>query len=294
MLVATAAGAAERPPPVQIWYRGSNGCPEAGDFLRRLAALGRSASLARVGDPVDFVVTVANTPERSEGRLERQTRHGTMAIREVSAPRCDDVADGLALSLDLALAPALETPGAERGEEPRASDAEGPARGRLALGAEALLSTPIAPSPLPGLGLFLEIPFGAPALRVALRGQHGESEARADIQVTTTLIGGRLEGCVTAWAAANFSASPCAALDVGWLSVESSSSRGRSDAALWASGSALARVSYEGASPLVLALYAGALVPFVRYELGAPTGAAVFETQALGVETGLGAAWRFQ
>ena len=39
MLVATAASAGQ-PPPVQIWYRGSNGCPEAGDFLRRLAALG--------------------------------------------------------------------------------------------------------------------------------------------------------------------------------------------------------------------------------------------------------------
>src|SRR5690349_18499058 len=217
MLVAPAAGAADRTPAVQIWYRGSNGCPEAGDFLRRLAALGRSASLARVGDPVDFVVTVASTLERSEGRLERQTQHGTMAIREVSAPLCDEVADGLALSLDLALAPAAESPGAEPGEAPPASDTAGTASTPLALGAEALLSTPIAPAALPGLGLFLEIPLGAPTLRVALRGQHGESEARADIDVTTTLLGGRVEGCFSAWAGANFSASPCLALDAGWL-----------------------------------------------------------------------------
>jgi hypothetical protein len=76
--------------------------------------------------------------------------------------------------------------------------------------------------------------------------------------------------------------------------VESSSARGRSDAAFWASGSVLGRLSYAGASPLVVSLSVGALVPFVRYELGADTGAAVFETQALGVETGLSAAWQFQ
>jgi hypothetical protein len=54
---------------------------------------------------VDFVVTVAHAAEQSSGRLERQTELGTMAIREISAGRCDEVVEGLALSLDLALDP---------------------------------------------------------------------------------------------------------------------------------------------------------------------------------------------
>ncbi|MEY2930496.1 MAG: hypothetical protein RL033_1245 [Pseudomonadota bacterium] len=92
---------------MRVWYRSSDGCPDGVSFVERLSQLGRPAALASVGDRVDFVVTLAVRPDVSAGRLERQTERGTVAIREVESPACADVAEALALSLELALDPAL-------------------------------------------------------------------------------------------------------------------------------------------------------------------------------------------
>src|SRR5690606_782591 len=48
---------------LSIWYRSSEGCRDGAVFVTRLAELGRAATLARVGDRVDFVVTVAAAPD---------------------------------------------------------------------------------------------------------------------------------------------------------------------------------------------------------------------------------------
>jgi hypothetical protein len=119
-----------------VWFRSAEGCPDGPDFVARLAALGRSAQLANAGDPVDFVVTLgpasaSKAPVDDEwmGRLERQTERGTVAIRELRAKRCEDVAASLALSLDLALAPegtgsneVAPAPAGKPADPPAASD----------------------------------------------------------------------------------------------------------------------------------------------------------------------------
>src|SRR4051812_29552357 len=105
-LGASAGAGAEEDQPVSVWYRGSDGCPDGQDFVRRLRELGRPAALANVGDRVDFVVTLAAHESSSAGRLERQTGRGTVAIREVESAACTDVAEALALSLELTLEPA--------------------------------------------------------------------------------------------------------------------------------------------------------------------------------------------
>ncbi|HWO09245.1 MAG TPA: hypothetical protein VNN80_07185, partial [Polyangiaceae bacterium] len=92
-----------RAPSVSVWYRSSDGCPSGPAFLARLKQLGHDADLAGVGDRVDFVVTLAADSPNSAGRLERQTERGTVAIRELQAPRCEDVAEALALNIELAL-----------------------------------------------------------------------------------------------------------------------------------------------------------------------------------------------
>ncbi|HWO08879.1 MAG TPA: hypothetical protein VNN80_05345, partial [Polyangiaceae bacterium] len=127
------------PAPLSVWYRSSEGCPEGSVFVARLAELGRPATLARVGDRVDFVVTVARTPDASSGRLERQTARGTVAIRELDAARCDEVTEALALSLEIALDPANEAPstGADPSSIGGASNDAGEA--------PALLPTPVRP-----------------------------------------------------------------------------------------------------------------------------------------------------
>src|SRR5690349_11532312 len=96
---------AETPSLPLIWYRSGEGCPDGAGFLQRLEARGVRARLAGVGDPIDFVVTLGVDGDGARGLLERQTKTGTVAIRRLDGGTCDEIADGLALSLTLADAP---------------------------------------------------------------------------------------------------------------------------------------------------------------------------------------------
>ncbi|HEY4013948.1 MAG TPA: hypothetical protein VGM06_11465 [Polyangiaceae bacterium] len=88
-----------------VWYRSGANCPDGAEFVRLLARRGVAARLAEVGDPVQFVVTLGSSDHGGSGRLERQTRRGTVAIRDVTGPSCSQVADALALTLAVAYAP---------------------------------------------------------------------------------------------------------------------------------------------------------------------------------------------
>lgn len=130
LLLSATARAEPGATPTSIWYRSSDRCPDGAAFLERLEQLGRSARLADAGDTIDFVVTLGAKDGGSFGRLERQTERGTVAIREVEAPACVEVADALALSLDLALDPGQGTdappPPARAPEAPIGSEGAAP------------------------------------------------------------------------------------------------------------------------------------------------------------------------
>jgi hypothetical protein len=100
--------AAQAPPLPSIWYRASAECPLGADFLAKLSDGAPRARLAEAGDHIDFVVTLQTANGQSVGRLERQTVSGTVAIRELRDATCTQVAEGLALSLGLALDPRSE------------------------------------------------------------------------------------------------------------------------------------------------------------------------------------------
>jgi hypothetical protein len=339
LLLLAGAGGAEsagaQAPAVQIWYRSAPGCPDVAAFIARLAALGRPGQAASAGDRVDFVVTLGPAPASglaqpgSVGRLERQTERGTVAIRELRAARCEDVAEALALSLELALQPVADNPpeqlapsaptvqnGAESlpnvgapmpasppaapEEEPSATPsslAPAPSRSHLGLrlGVQGTLATGIAPSAMPGVAVFVELGgvTASPSARLSLRGGYRESEAPGtgtDLQVV--LLAGRLEGCPWTWVSGVFSLEPCAGLDLGVLRAESPGPQGRSDSGVWLSGAAHGRAAWRIAPALLLEVELGALVPFVRYDLGADmTTASLFQTAPVGVAAALGAAW---
>src|SRR6188768_1830901 len=105
LLAFARSGLAETQPP-SVWYRASEACPNGAQFLDKLAESSRRARLAQAGDHIDFVVTLLADGKETVGRLERQTNSGTVAIRELRDETCERVADALALSLGLALAPA--------------------------------------------------------------------------------------------------------------------------------------------------------------------------------------------
>jgi hypothetical protein len=307
-------------PAVEVWYRSSAGCPDGAQFVARLGALGRKARLASAGDHVDFVVTLGPAAGEGEqpqnlGRLERQTDRGTVAVREVRAANCADVAEALALSLELAMVPASEMdnkdkPG-ESASPPTSSQASpsgsgssstdvaatpesGGASNRrgVQLGLQATLATGIAPAVLPGLSLFAGVGgAGGPEARLAARASYGASSAAAtDLRVT--LVTGRLEGCPVSWAPGSISIAPCASLDFGLLRAESPGASGRADSGVWSSGGAAVRASFRAAAKLSLEAEIGMVVPFVRYDLGPDDGVSTFfRTAAMGVAGGFGAGW---
>ena len=126
-----------------IWYRASQPCPTDAEFIAKLAGNAVRPRLAHGGDHIDFLVTLVDSGSETVGRLERQTRAGTVAIRELRDPSCERVAEGLALSLGLALEPsqdaALDT------ARPAVGDSSEPARESVAPAQSA--ARPIEPAP---------------------------------------------------------------------------------------------------------------------------------------------------
>jgi hypothetical protein len=313
-----------------VWYRTSEGCPDGEAFVSRLSELGKTARLARVGDRVDFVVTLGSGPGESSGRLERQTRRGIVAIREYRDARCEQVAEALALTLDLALEPdaapaasATSSPArpsvaatAARAEGlpvPRSSastpaaretgaDAAGAtaasgerARSPIALGAQASIATGIAPGALPGGALFVDGHADGAWLaswRASLFGAYVESTAQQR-EIEVLLLGARAEGCPLELRRDPIVFSPCLAVDAGLLRATGPSSRGATDTGFWGAIAGHGRAAAALGEGVSVELQVGGLVPLVRYEMGTEDGgAAWFRTRGLGFAASLGAAWR--
>lgn len=278
--------AGARPPEqaLRIWYRSSEGCPDGATFITLLERLGRAGSLAGVGDRVDFVVTVAHAPAQSSGRLERQSSEGAVAIRDVSAQSCAEVADALALSLDLALDPGAASAAPATASPDTAASA---ALWRARLGAQLQISTALAGAVLPGAGLFVDLGRTAPALsaRLSLWGARGEEDAVVDLQLG--LLGSRLEGCWTG-STGPIGWSPCLGLELGILVAEGEGQGGRSDTGLWSSAVAHLRTTWHVSPSVALEAQAGLLVPFVRYRFDALTGAEVEGSAAAGLQGAIG------
>lgn len=316
---------------LSIWYRSSEGCPDGAVFVTRLAELGRAATLARVGDRVDFVVTVAAAPDASSGRLERQTARGTVAIRELAAPRCEEVTEALALSLEIALAPADDAAGAAQsgaaagaaqaapaaveatpGAAASAHDAADRAatatpglarapttapepgkRNAFQLGAQGSLARGIAPSWAPGGALFAEV---RPESEQSLAGRVSlaatlATDTVAAVAVDVVSLAARGEGCALELRAGALSLQPCAGVELGLIRAEGSGGGGRVDGGVWAAGLGIARGSLELGERFALEAQVGAAVPFVRHAVGSSLGGDLFRTEPVVAALALGARW---
>jgi hypothetical protein len=245
-LLGAAPVRADTPARTLIWYRSAEGCPDGAGFLERLEARGVHGRLAGVGDPIDFVVTLGSGAEGARGLLERQTKTGTVAIRQLDGGSCEEVADGVALSLALADVPAehreappVAAPSAVEAQKPpepipgtSGNDARGamrpaaPAQGaraaRWAIGLQGSVASGIAPGPLPGGALFVDFAPSSPSLLVgsSLRlsgfgGARGSSGGGQGYGLW--LVGGRLDACPTRLGSPTLHVSPCASVEVGAL-----------------------------------------------------------------------------
>lgn len=310
-----------------VWYRTSEGCPDGEAFVSRLSELGKTARLARVGDRVDFVVTLGSSPTESSGRLERQTRGGIVAIREYRDVRCEQVAEALALTLDLALepeaapaaqaassaaGPSVAAPPAHAGVPPGglssesaaavaletgadAAGASAASRAGIAVGAQVSIATGVAPGAVPGGALFVEGHAGGAWLaswRGSLFGAYRESAAQQR-EIEVLLLGGRIEGCPLELRREPLAFSPCLGLNAGLLRATGPSALGTTDVGFWGAVAAHGRLAAALGEAVSLELQVGGLVPLIRYEMGTRDGgAAWFRTRSVGFAASVGAAWR--
>lgn len=310
---------------LSIWYRSSNRCPTGEVFLERLSRLGHHGRLARGGDRVDFVVTLDSTESGSFGRLERQAERGTIAIREVQAPKCEEVAEALALSLDLTLGPmhapdtavsppppapvaAAPVAAAPVATPPQSSSvakvedrslpeattpSDGATEEAAAVGVQALLLTGIAPDPMFGGAAFgeLVLPFGMSARLSGYAAWAASTVEGAELE--HQLFSARLEGCSPRLRLSDLGLAGCVGVDAGLVRGTYSGPTGSSDSGPWGAATLLGRAGWRVSGAWTVELQAGVMLPWVRYETGDPEGAALASGDAVLVTAGLGVSYVF-
>jgi hypothetical protein len=314
--VAFTAGTAhaEGPSPPLIWYRSAEGCPDSAGFLGRLEARGIQARLAVVGEPIDFVVTLGVGGDGAHGLLERQTKTGTVAIRRLDGGTCDEIADGLALSLSLADAPEerrrdepartvpestatkpISNPASEPTREPVAAPAEPQSPAHVSVGVQANVVTGVAPDPMLGASLFVNLaPGGSGAFaRSSLRaGAFGATSASTtdSYDYRISVVGGRIGVCPAWLGGSALRVHPCASVDLGTIQTAGTGATGRASGAFWGAARFGLRLDVPIGERFALEAQADAQVPFTRYEITAGSAEnTLYRTAAAGFGGGLGA-----
>lgn len=242
-------------------------------------------------------MTLAVAPEASSGRLERQSASGAVAVRELTAADCRDVAEGLALSLVLALQPrsGVQTPPASV-PVVQPGNADENAWG-LGMGAQGSVETGLAGAVLPGLALFGELrsPSQLWGVRVSARAAMGWSDTadptgeRADVGLDLALFAARAEGCLGAFRGSSLALEPCLGFDFGAVRADSASAAGQADYGQWASGIGHLRGGWRVSDGLTLEAQFGAAIPLVRYEIRSERGVSLASTDAVGLQAAIGA-----
>jgi hypothetical protein len=317
--LASSANAAE-PRPINIWYRAVEGCPESEEFILYLQARGVEAKVARVGDAVDFVVTLGKSEKASEGLLERQTQSRAVAIRRLESDDCKQVAEALALSLVLVLNPESDTPASQpdaslepeppQPVSPRDSALASTAAARPAeppaaldsagwsIGLGGVVTTGIGSTPLLGGRAFGEFEAPARALlpRAAVRLAGGAGFASGESAGTSFdlwIVAARLEGCPIGLGSAVFAVRPCLGYEAGILETSGEGPSGTRNDAFWSAFAVLGRVAWRASKSLQVEADVGANFPLTRYELVAGDSArVVHDMHRVGVSAGLGVAFR--
>jgi hypothetical protein len=288
-----------------VWYRASDQCPSGADFLEKVTGSATVPRLAEAGDHIDFLVTLVATGAETVGRLERQTRAGTVAIRELRDANCDRVAEALALSLGLALEPGREpteppvaaesasVTGAVAANNPPAlalavipktfgkaaappsapTHNSAPRTGRRWSGALDLgVLYGLAPRPMARGSLLVDADHAWPALsstlslRFGLVGAFGSAETRIG-SVTHWVLGGSAAACPWRWELGRLGLRPCLGVELGVVGASHDSTTGFGERTLWATPGVELRANVALTSRLDLEAGAGVQLPILRNEI---------------------------
>ena len=305
-----------------IWYRSSEGCPDGAAFLGRLRGAAAGAKLAGAGDRIDFVVTLGTTGSESSGRLERQTHSGTVGVREIAAPSCEEIADVLALTLTLTLdsaapaagehaksdeAPAKRPAGAQPepgaaphgtrerdADTPRSESAPPEPPASFSIGAQGGVLTHVVPALAPLGAAFVELEPNLPVLsratlRLSLLGVLSERTSQPTLRMS--LLAGRLEVCPLEVGSGALRARPCLGVDGG--GVRAGSADITDDTGAWGALAAHARVAWTLGPSFALEAQLGGVAPLIRYALRTrERGNELYRSAPVGLSGAAGLAFR--
>ncbi len=304
-----------------VWYRSSEGCPDGEAFIGLLARRSLAAQLAQVGDRIDFVVTLGPAPGGARGRLERQTSQGTVALREVTGPTCDAVADAVALTLALTWEPSAEAlpkaendaaaspdperstpatrqpspspPLASRNAIARLEPSSRDSVSALRFGALATVSSLTQAVPLVGGDVFGELRSRQlesglhPALRLGVGFAYTPNVGE---HIHSWILATHLAGCPVLLGNPRLQLRPCTGVALGAVHANAAADAGQGG--VWLAWTSHLQLSWEASASWGLEALAGLQVPLTRYELtvGQPERT-VAKTRTLGFLAGLGAHW---
>jgi hypothetical protein len=309
---------ADQPRSPAVWYRSADDCPDGNAFIALLQRRSLAGQLAEVGDRIDFVVTVGVTAEGARGRLEQQTAQGTVALREVTGPTCEGVADALALTLALTWDPntlgvtpqtatqRADAPTAAAGS-PKAASTLPPARverpsrpvlvreRRARLGAAGLVWGLSEETPFIGGAVFAELRGNSlatgfhPAFRFAGQLAHSP-DVGGDIRAWLAAF--RFEGCPLLVQGGPWQLRPCTGLDAGFVQATGAAAGDASDRGWWLAWAAQVRLGWEPTPIWGLELQGGLLLPLTRYDLtGGKPERTLSSLRSAGIGAGLGGHW---
>jgi hypothetical protein len=290
-LVALRAARAETPfAPMDVEYRGGEGCPDEAAFLERLHARTMGSwDAGGIDRPRQVLIAVEGSGAAAAGRLTIVGRSGETTTREVSGQSCEQVVDALAFVVALALDP---TASADRPPAPPISPA--PPEAPAAPAAPEAPAAPAAPS-TPGArwrlsaaahagmtgafpaGLQVSVPVfvelgrepatlrgWSPGVRLGFERGFGASVQVPVGVARFTWNVGRLDLCAGLSVTPTLSLGPCLGVDAGALEGAGSIAHPRNASSLWIALGGLARGRWQVRSPLFLEVEAGAVFPLVR------------------------------
>jgi hypothetical protein len=309
-LVALRAARAETTfAPIDVEYRGGEGCPDEAAFLERLhQRTTGSWNGGGIDRPRQVLVAVEGSGAAAAGRLTIVGRSGETTTREVSGQSCEQIVDALAFVVALALDP---TASADRPTAPPISPAqpEAPAtpaapstrgaRWRLSAAAHAGMTGAFPPGLQVSVPVFVELGREPPP---TLRGWSPgvrlgfERGFGASVQVPVgvarfTWNVGRLDLCAGLSVTSTLSLGPCLGVDAGALEGAGSIAHPRNASSLWIALGGLARGRWQVRSPLFLEVEAGAVFPLVRDTFVFDPQTFLYKAPAMGarVSAGVGA-----
>jgi hypothetical protein len=284
------AAAAE---PARFSYTAPAGCPSEQDFVQRVAERSLHERPAASDElALSFTVTLSEDADGVLGRVEFTDRDGTPVSRAVRGATCDEVASSIALVTALAIDARAETEAAASASvrAPPAPTSEPTPPSPPHAVAEPVAERPVSTlfftagfgggfqsfvGPTGGLSLdaFLGVTSGPGGGALRLSAWHlRASGSQAGREAVFRAWGGRFDACPLAFERRSVFATPCLAVDAGFLraeGVESASLPHPHDASIaWFAATLLGRAGVVLGGLVVLEAEGGLTLPLVRKEFG--------------------------